>query len=82
MSPDTLNMLLVLKANKQLWTDARIIQIILDTLKTDAKSNDMAIAANAVQRAAQATLNLEEDDRIGEEGLDNDILPDLDGFTY
>ncbi len=60
---------LVLKANKQLRTDARIIQIILDTLKTDA----MAIAANAVQRAAQATFNLEEDDRIGEEGMDNDI---------
>ncbi len=58
-----------------MWTDARIIQIILDTLKTDdEKSNDMAIAANAVQRAAQATLNLEEDDRIGEEELDNDTV--------
>ncbi len=63
ISPDILNMLLVLEANKQLWTDATIIQIILDTLKT----------ANAVQRAAQATHNLEEDDKIGEEGLDNDI---------
>ena len=76
MSPDTLNMLLILKANKQLWPDARII------LKSNAKSTDALVAGNPMLRAAQATVSVEDDDKIGENGFDDDMSPDLDGFTY
>ncbi len=82
MSPDTLNMLLILKANKQLWPDAKIIQIILDAIKSNAKSTDTVVAGDAVLRAAQATVSVEDDDKIGENGFDDDMSPDLDGLTY
>ena len=40
MSPATLNMRLFLKANRQLWQDARIIQEILDELTEQEPSDD------------------------------------------
>ena len=40
MHPTTLNMLLFLKANRQLWPDASIFQLILDEYGDDDVTDD------------------------------------------
>ena len=40
MDPSTLNMLLLLKANKKLWPDASIIQKILNDRKANGVNDD------------------------------------------
>ena len=39
MDPDSLDMLMFLKANKELWPDARTVQNLLDSLTPDDWAN-------------------------------------------
>lgn len=40
MKPDTLNMLLLLKANRSMWPDARTIQTIINSLSAEQLIDD------------------------------------------
>ena len=39
MNPDSLDMLMFLKVNKELWPDARTMQLLLDSLTPDERAN-------------------------------------------
>ena len=40
MNPYTLNMLLLLKANRSMWPDARTIQTVINDLSTEQRIDD------------------------------------------